>query len=124
MDIVAYDKYEGSPYRWGTSAASTIFLALVNYTNDTKMVAMTENDVIPDIQNIVNEEAWWLYFAHGTVILFQSNNNDPKLLNTIYNSEYVITLDELENLYEYERFTDFTYGDLMEQRKSPTDLTY
>jgi len=114
VDIVAYDKYEGSPYRWGTSAATSIFLTLVNYTNDTKMVAMSENDTIPDIQNIVNEGAWWLYFCpwYGDFILSPSKN-DPKLLNTIYNSEYVITLDELpDDLYEYDASPDFTYGDL------------
>ncbi|OPZ92471.1 MAG: Mannan endo-1,4-beta-mannosidase [Firmicutes bacterium ADurb.Bin419] len=96
VDIVAYDKYEGSPSTWNTSAATTVFLSLVNYTNDTKMVAMTENDVIPDIQNIVNEQAWWLYFCpwYGE-FLTSSRYNDPKLLNTIYNSQHVITLDEL-----------------------------
>ncbi len=96
VDIVAYDKYEGSPYTWKTSAATTAFLTLVNDTNDTKMVAMTENDVIPDIQNIVNEGAWWLYFCpwYGD-FLTSSRYNDPVLLNTIYNSQYVVTLDEL-----------------------------
>lgn len=103
VDMVAYDKYEGSPYSWKTSSASTAFLKLVNYTNDTKMVAMSENDVIPDIQNIVNEGAWWLYFCpwYGDYLM-SSNNNDPKLLSTIYNSQHVITLDELpENLYGF-----------------------
>ncbi|MDP4183511.1 MAG: glycosyl hydrolase, partial [Bacillota bacterium] len=103
VDLVAYDKYEGSPSTWKTSAATTVFLALVNDTKDTKMVAMSENDVIPDIQNIVNEGAWWLYFCpwYGDFIT-SSSNNDPKLLNTIYNSQNVITLDELPtNLYGF-----------------------
>ncbi|NLG16024.1 MAG: glycoside hydrolase [Fibrobacter sp.] len=102
VDIVCYDKYEGSPYTWKTSAATTAFLTLVNFTNDTKMVALTENDVIPDIKNITNEGAWWLYFCpwYGDFIL-SPTYNDPVLLNTIYNSNSVITLDELpENLYE------------------------
>ncbi len=101
VDIVGYDKYEGSPYTWETRAVTTVFLTLVNYTNDTKMVALTENDVIPDIRNIVNEGSWWLYFCpwYGD-FLINSRYNDPVLLNTIYNSEYVITLDELpEDLY-------------------------
>lgn len=100
VDIVAYDKYEGSPYTWKTSAATTAFLTLVNYTKDTKMVALTENDVIPDIKNITNEGAWWLYFCpwYGE-FLTSPTYNDPVLLKTIYNSEYVITLDELPNLY-------------------------
>ncbi len=102
VDIVAYDKYEGSPSTWGTSAATSLFLTLVNYTNDTKMVALTENDVIPDIQNIVNEGAWWLYFCpwYGE-FLTSPRFNDPTLLNTIYNSKHVITLDELpKDLYD------------------------
>jgi hypothetical protein len=67
------------------------------------MVALTENDIIPDIQNIVNEGAWWLYFCpwYGD-FLTSSRYNDPTLLNTIYNSKYVITLDELPaDLYEF-----------------------
>ncbi|MBN1129656.1 MAG: hypothetical protein JXA71_11750 [Chitinispirillaceae bacterium] len=101
VDIVAYDKYEGSPHFWKTSAATTVFLTLVNYTKDTKMVALTENDIIPDIKNITNEGAWWLYFCpwYGDFIM-SSTYNDPVLLSTIYNSEKVITLDELPaNLY-------------------------
>lgn len=101
VDIVAYDKYEESPYTWKTSAATTVFLTLVNVTNDTKMVALTENDVIPDIKNITNEGAWWLYFCpwYGD-FLMSPTYNDPTLLKTIYNSESVITLDELpSNLY-------------------------
>jgi len=103
VDIVAYDKYEGSPYTWKTSAATTAFLTLVDATKDTRMVALSENDVIPDIQKVVNEGAWWLYFCpwYGDFIT-SSTYNDPALLNTIYNSEHVITLDEIpENLYVY-----------------------
>jgi hypothetical protein len=101
VDIVAYDKYEGSPYTWKTSAATSAFLTLVNFTSDTKMVALTENDVIPDIKNITNEGAWWLYFCpwYGE-FLTSPTYNDPVLLNTIYNSNSVVTLDELPaNLY-------------------------
>ncbi|QNU68648.1 glycoside hydrolase [Ruminiclostridium herbifermentans] len=101
VDIVAYDKYEGSPTNWGTSAATSLFLSLVNYTNDTKMVAMSENDVIPDIKNIINEGAWWLYFCpwYSEYLI---DRNDPVLLKTIYNSDKVITLDELpEDLYNF-----------------------
>ncbi|QAA34885.1 glycosyl hydrolase [Clostridium manihotivorum] len=113
VDIVGYDKYEGSPYTWKTSAATTAFLTLVNDTTDKKMVAMTENDVIPDIQNIVNQGAWWLYFCpwYGDFITSSTYNN-PTLLNTIYNSPYVLTLDELPtNLYGTTT-TKLTYGNV------------
>jgi mannan endo-1,4-beta-mannosidase len=113
VDIVAYDKYEGSPYTWNTSAASTVFLTLVNDTKDTKMVAMSENDVIPDIQNIVNEQAWWLYFCpwYGDFITGTRYNN-PVLLNTIYNSQYVISLDELPSDIYGSAPPDGVVGDL------------
>ncbi len=114
VDVVAYDKYEGSPSTWKTSATTTVFLALVNYTNDSKMVAMTENDVIPDIQNIVNEGAWWLYFCpwYGD-FLTNPNTNNPTLLKTIYNSDKVTTLDELpKDLYNSSTPSQRLIGDV------------
>lgn len=105
VDMVAYDKYEGSPYIWETSAVTSVFLSLVNATNDTKMVALAENDVIPDIDNMVNEGAWWSYFCpwYGDFIT-DGVTNTTEMLNKIYNSEYVITLDELpSDLYGYVR---------------------
>lgn len=105
VDMVAYDKYEGSPYTWNTSAATSVFLTLVNDTNDTKMVALAENDVIPDITNMVNEGAWWSYFCpwYGDFIT-NGTTNTKEMLDKIYNSDYVVTLDEVPNdLYGYAR---------------------
>jgi len=125
VDIVAYDKYEGSPYTWKTSAATTAFLTLVNDTKDTKMVALTENDVIPDIKNITNEGAWWLYFCpwYGDFIM-SSTNNDPVLLSTIYNSQSVITLDEIPaNIYGTTHNAVNRRNAPLKQQKSPALLT-
>ncbi len=105
VDMVAYDKYEGSPYKWGFDPATSVFLSLVNATNDTKMVALAENDVIPDIDGMVNEGAWWSYFCpwYGS-FLTDGTTNPVDHLDKIYNSEYVITLDEVpSDLYGYER---------------------
>lgn len=105
VDMVAYDKYEGSPYKWGFDPATSVFLSLVNATNDTKMVALAENDVIPAVDGMVNEGAWWSYFCpwYGS-FLTDGSTNPVEHLNEIYNSEYVITLDEVPNdLYGYVR---------------------
>ncbi len=105
VDMVAYDKYEGSPYTWGVEAATTVFLTLVNYTNDTKIVALSENDKIPDIDIMVREGAWWSYFCpwYGNFIT-DGVYNTVESLDKLYNSEYVITLDEVPNdIYGYER---------------------
>lgn len=105
VDMVAYDKYEGSPYRWGTDPATSVFLTLVNDTEDSKMVSLAECDRIPAVKGMVNEGAWWSYFCpwYGEYLMSESNNTIADL-NETYNSEYVVTLDELPNdLYGYER---------------------
>ena len=116
VDIVAYDKYEGSPYTWGTSAATSAFLKLAKFTTDreigdSKMVAMSENDIIPDIEKIVKEGAWWLYFCpwyfdgEQTVVNDDTagiSGNGFKYLKKIYQNDYVITLADLPaDLYGY-----------------------
>lgn len=112
VDMVAYDKYEGSPYTWKTSAATSVFLSLVKDTGDTKMVALSENDVIPDITNMVNEGAWWSYFCpwYGDFIT-DGVKNTPEMLDKIYNSDYVVTLDEVPtDLYGYVRGNGGNFG--------------
>ena len=96
VDIIAYDKYEGSPYRWETSPATSVFLTLVADSNDTKMVALAECDKIPDITAISNEGAWWLYVCpwYDDYITSESNNTKA-LLKDFYNSDLVATLDEM-----------------------------
>lgn len=105
VDMLAYDKYEGSPYQWNFDPATSVFLKLVGYTNDTKMVALSENDKIPSIERMVNEGAWWSYFCpwYGNFIT-DGSINPKEHLDEIYNSEYVVTLDELPaDLYGYAR---------------------
>ncbi len=96
VDMIAYDKYEGSPYRWGTSPATSVFLSLVADSGDTKMVALAECDKIPAIDGIVNEGAWWSYVCpwYDDYITSESNNTKA-LLKEFYNSDKVLTLDEL-----------------------------
>ena len=109
VDIVAYDKYNcdynrddglssGTP---NLSAISPIFNYLYELTNGKKMVAMAENDSIPSEENMVIENAGWLYFCpwYGDHLM-SSQYNDPAQLKKMYTSDYCITLDELpEDLY-------------------------
>ncbi|HBI86249.1 MAG TPA: glycoside hydrolase [Ruminococcus sp.] len=101
VDIIAYDKYEGSPTRWETDPATSVFLKLVGYSDDTKMVALAECDKIPEITKIRNEGAWWLYVCpwYDDYITSESNNTKA-LLKEFYNSDLVLTLDEMpKDLY-------------------------
>lgn len=96
VDLIAYDKYEGSPTRWGTDPATSVFLTLVGDSKDTKMVALAECDRIPDISKIRNEGAWWLYICPWYDEYITGESNNPKaMLKEFYNSDNVLTLDEM-----------------------------
>ena len=101
VDMIAYDKYEGSPTRWGTDPATSVFLKLVGYSGDTKMVALSECDRIPDIEKITSEGAWWSYICPWYDEYITGESNNPKeLLKAFYNSDQVLTLDEMpKDLY-------------------------
>ncbi|MGN1225446.1 MAG: dockerin type I repeat-containing protein, partial [Ruminococcus sp.] len=65
------------------------------------MIAMMENDTVPSLENIQTEHAYWLYFMpwYGEHLMDERYNNKDTL-KEIYQSEWVITLDELpDDLY-------------------------
>lgn len=106
VDIVGYDKYntiynrnDGLSGVPNEDAITSIFYQLVDLTNGKKMVAMTENDTVPSVQNLTEEKSGWLYFCpwYGEHLM-SSAFNYPATLKTLYQSDYVITLDELPNL--------------------------
>lgn len=106
VDLVGYDKYNTIYNRYdglsgvpNEDAITSIFYQLVNLTDGKKMVAMTENDTVPSLQNLVEEKAGWLYFCpwYGEHLMSTAFNY-PATLKTLYQSQYVITLDELPDL--------------------------
>ncbi|WP_128101821.1 X2-like carbohydrate binding domain-containing protein [Paenibacillus sp. DCT19] len=106
VDLVGYDKYNTIYNRYdglsgvpNEDAITSIFYQLVDLTNGSKMVAMTENDTIPSVQNLKEERAGWLYFCpwYGEHLMSTAFNY-PATLTTLYQSDYVITLDELPDL--------------------------
>lgn len=106
VDLVGYDKYntvynrnDGLSGVPNEDAITSIFYQLVELTNGTKMVAMTENDTVPSLQNLLDEKSGWLYFCpwYGEHLMSTAFNY-PATLTTLYQSSYVITLDELPNL--------------------------
>ncbi len=116
VDMIAYDKYEGSPTRWGTDPATSVFLKLVGYSGDTKMVALAECDRIPDIKKITNEGAWWSYVCPWYDEYITGESNNPKdLLKAFYNSEQVLTLDEVP--------ADLYSADVPQQTTEPAKTT-
>ena len=114
VDIVAYDKYNVE-YNRGDGkfsgpnllAIAGKFHSLYQLTDGKKMVAMAENDTVPALDNIVIEDAGWLYFCpwydggeDGGTAFLGENYQDYDELKKMYQSDYCITLDELpKDLY-------------------------
>lgn len=114
VDIVAYDKYNVEYNRGDGKSSGPNLLAiagkfnyLYNLTGGKKMVAMAENDTVPALDNLIVEDAGWLYFCpwydggeDGGTAFLGTNYQDHDELTKIYQSDYCITLDELpEDLY-------------------------
>ena len=103
VDMIGYDKYNAVNYKANLSAISSTFYSLVASTEGKKMVAMSENDTIPALDQLVSEQAGWLYFCpwYGNYITDASLNPVDNLVE-IYQSDYCITLDELPDWDTYE----------------------
>ena len=108
VDIVGYDKYnvvynrdDGLSNCPNESAITSTFNYLVDLTDGKKMVSMPENDTVPKLDNLTIEKAAWLYFCiwydNDSDSNFVSDPmfNNPDTLKELYQSDYVLTLDEL-----------------------------
>lgn len=102
VDMVTYDKYNAKDGLPNLSSLASTFYSLVQSTEGEKIVAMSENDTIPSLENLLNDKAAWLYFCPWYMNYLTSEQNNPvENLIEMYNSEYCITLDELPDLKSY-----------------------
>jgi len=102
VDMVGCDKYNAADGKPNLSSIASTFYSLVKSTEGEKMVAMTENDSIPSLENLINDKAAWLYFCPWYQNYLTSADINPvESLIEIYNSDYCITLDELPDLRSY-----------------------
>lgn len=131
VDIVAYDKYnvennrgDGKSSGPNLIAISGKFDSLYNLTDGGKMVSMAENDTIPATDNMIVEDAYWLYVCPwydggedgGTAFLGDAYQ-DKDEFTKFYQSDLCITLDELpEDLYNFS-------GDTSEDEKPERTTT-
>lgn len=81
--------------------------SLVNMYNKTAQVAnkpvcLHENGPIPDPEKMKADGAKWLWFMTWHTSFIDSNQfNTASYIKRIYNSDYMITLDELPDVYSY-----------------------
>ena len=109
VDIVAYDKYNVEYNRGDGKTSGPNLLAipakfnyLFNLTDGKKMVAMSENDTIPAVDNMIVEDAYWLYVCpwydggeDGGTPFLGEKYQDLDEFTKFYQSDLAITLDEL-----------------------------
>lgn len=109
VDIVAYDKYNVEYNRGDGKTSGPNLLAipakfdyLFKLTNGKKMVAMSENDTIPAVDNMIVEDAYWLYVCpwydggeDGGTAFLGEKYQDFDEFKKFYQSDLAITLDEL-----------------------------
>lgn len=102
VDIIGEDIYADA-HSYG--AQNSKFIEVLDYTDTNKIIALTENGVLFDIDNVVSTNARWAWFNTWSGDFVQQNGKyseaytEAEILNKTYNSEHVITLDELPDLY-------------------------
>jgi hypothetical protein len=123
VDLVGYDKYNATANSPNESAISATFSNLVSlYGGAGKMISMAECDTIPSIDNMLSEDAYWLYFCpwyeddSSDNSKFLSLYNNADTLKAIYTSDSVITLSELPDYKNYE----YTGEEFVPESTEPT----
>lgn len=100
VDIISTDIYNAAG---DYSPSSNKYDSLVALVNDKKLVTLPENGPIPDpdLLQIYNADWSWFSTWAGNFIT-DGVTNTAEHLNKVFNSDYVITLDELpDNVYSY-----------------------
>lgn len=123
VDIVGYDKYNAKDGLPNGSAIASTFYSLVKLTNGNKLIAMSENDTIPQVSTLMNESAGWLYFCPWYGWWLTGEQNNPVAwLTEMYKSDYCITLDELPDLKTYP-ISGFNASPTVKVTPTPTKTT-
>lgn len=102
VDIIGEDIY---PPKRSYAPQHAKFTELTGYSGEGKIIALTENGVVFDIDQAVASGTRWAWFNTWSGDFVQKNGKyseeytEISILKKAYDSEYVITLDELPYLY-------------------------
>ena len=102
VDIIGEDIYAN---KRSYGPQNSKFTELLEYAGTSKIIALTENGVIFDIDQSVETGARWAWFNTWSGDFVQRGGRysdeytEQWVIRNAYNSEYVITLDELPDLY-------------------------
>ena len=88
VDIVGHDSYPGL-YNYGTQ--KNMFDTFLNLSGGTKIVSMSENGPIPNIDDCLKYDAPWLLFMSWNDLVQQQNSNDH--LIEVFNHPKVLVME-------------------------------
>ncbi len=95
VDIIGADTYVNH-----TESLVSMYNKTAQVAN--KPVCLHENGPIPDPEKMKADGAKWLWFMTWHTSFIDSNEfNTTSYISRIYNSDYMITLDELPDVYSY-----------------------
>ena len=109
VDIISYDCY---PAEHDYSSQRSYYDIVKSATSANKIIAMSENGTIFDPDTAFNDGTRWAYFMtwNGEFCIeakqLSGKYTDIDQWNKVYNSERVLTLDELPNLKTYPMDTE------------------
>lgn len=107
VDIIGEDIYPGEKV-YGSQINK--YLEAVDYTPNTKMIVLSENGCVPDPDLINRDGAMWGFFCtwggefvakDSSIYALSEQYTEKTMLKKVYDSELVITLDELPDLKNY-----------------------
>ncbi|ORX76272.1 mannan endo-1,4-beta-mannosidase C [Anaeromyces robustus] len=90
IDLVGVDIYADDH-----GPQTIAFNTHLNFYKGKKMIVLSENGRIPDIQKCVEQGAWWGYFQTWNSEFMKESHHTDTQLNEYYNNKYVMNMDEL-----------------------------
>jgi hypothetical protein len=88
VDMLGFDSYPGD---YNYSIQKNMFDNLYTITGGQKLITMSENGPIPDIQNALSADAPWSYFMAWNSLIFQQNSLQQ--IQAAYASANLLTLE-------------------------------
>ena len=98
VDVIGTDIYAGE-HSYGAQNAK--FSEMLEWSETNKLIALTENGTVFDIDNVVAANSRWMWFGTWCGGFVEENGHytdtftERAVMSKTYNSEQVITLDEL-----------------------------
>lgn len=103
VDVISYDTYPGKrEYK----PMHDELIIIQSATSQAKLCALSENGPLPDIEALANEKSLWSWFCtwDGEFVMknnkYSSEYTDLETFKRFYENDYLITRDELPDIYK------------------------